>query len=156
MGAISFDPSPWLNGGQGDPAKDANFAKDATAAQPSLATVAALAGSVPASVVMGLRTLRPASLRGLVTTVWTDIVADARRLESDGWGATALALGWSALDLWGVSDRREGLAVWLAGRPIVLLDADTAVVIGERDRRHQYTRCRQGMPGAKLLWEIDQ
>lgn len=110
--------------------------------------------AVPASVVMGLRRLAgPAPRTVRDEGAWGEVVADARRLADEGWAASALALGWSPLDLWGYSPDRDGLAVWLRGRGLVLLDAATAVVVNGTGRA-QFTRDRAGMPGATLLWEL--
>jgi hypothetical protein len=110
--------------------------------------------ALPPSITMGLhRLVGPVPRLVRDDTVWREIVADARRLAADGWAASALALGWSALDLFGHSDRRDGLAVWLRGRTLVLLDELTAVVI-DGSGRAQFTRDRGGMPGARLLWEL--
>lgn len=110
---------------------------------------------MPEAVVTGLRVLRD----GLVPSVadpaaWHGIVLDAIHLATDGWAGKALRLGWSVHDLWGVSADREGLAVWLGGPEIVLLDDRTAVADAGDGRRVQFTRCCHGMPGARLLWEL--
>lgn len=74
---------------------------------------------------------------------WRAVVEDALRLAREGWAAKALALGWSWLDLYGVgpvdSYQFEGLAVWLAGREIVLLDARSAIA-ADGGRRTLFTR----------------
>jgi hypothetical protein len=65
--------------------------------------------------------------------VWGEVVADARRLIDEGWAVLALALGWSAGDLFGVGRKDdwdfEGLAVWLRSRKLVMIDADTAIAV---------------------------
>jgi hypothetical protein len=53
---------------------------------------------------------------------WMIIVGDALRLRDDGWVGKALGFGWSVSDLFDV----RGLAVWLDGRRVSLLDADGA------------------------------
>jgi len=110
--------------------------------------------SLPASVVDGLGKLRSGWRPSSVDPkLWRVIVADALRLSDDEWGEQALALGWSVSDLWGLNDRRQGLAIWLDGRRTVLLD-ERSVIVADGDRRCQFNRCRHGMPGAKMLWEI--
>jgi len=84
---------------------------------------------------------------------WREIVADARRLVAEGWITTALALGWTAHDLFGVLDDREGLAVWLRGRAIILIDGDGAVAHYPDQPADLYRR--RDLPGAKLLWEME-
>jgi hypothetical protein len=93
---------------------------------------------------------------------WGQSVRDALRLAREGWAASALALDWSVYDLFGVGPRDswefEGLAVWLAGRPVVLLD-ERRCVAGEGDERETFQR---GGPGhgthpviaPVLLWQF--
>ncbi len=74
---------------------------------------------------------------------WGDVVRDALRLARDGWAATALSLGWSKRDLFGVgpkdSHEFEGLAVWLVGRPIMLLD-DRVCIVADGGNRSIFNR----------------
>lgn len=69
---------------------------------------------------------------------WREVVRDAQRLARDGWASSALALGWTVADLYGVSSRDswdfEGLAVWLAGRPVVMLDERVCIAGGGINR----------------------
>ncbi|WP_132740628.1 hypothetical protein [Sphingomonas sp. PP-F2F-A104-K0414] len=62
---------------------------------------------------------------------WQGVVADAMTIARDRWAAKALALGWTAGDLFGVGPLDDwdfqGLAVWLDGRRIVLLDDKRAI-----------------------------
>lgn len=62
---------------------------------------------------------------------WRDVVADAMTLARDRWAAKAMALGWTAGDLFGIGPRDDwdfqGLAVWLEGRRIVMLDDKRAI-----------------------------
>lgn len=64
------------------------------------------------------------------TAAWWITVGDALRLHNDGWTAKALALGWGVADLFGIgrqgSDQFAGLAAWLDGRRIAILDAGGA------------------------------
>ncbi|MBI0475743.1 hypothetical protein D9601_10305 [Sphingomonas sp. MA1305] len=86
---------------------------------------------------------------------------DAQRLASDGWVATALALGWSEADLFGIgrngSDEWLSLAVWLEGRTVVLMDdhraftADDAVFYLER-----WGRPNTPYAVPVMLWEVGQ
>lgn len=93
---------------------------------------------------------------------WRGIVRDALAIARDGWAANAMALGWSAGDLFGIGSRDDwefaGLAVWLRGRSIVLLDQQRAIV-ADGDQRAAFTRGGMGhgthptvMP--VMLWEF--
>jgi hypothetical protein len=63
---------------------------------------------------------------------WRGVVADAMTLARDRWAAKAMALGWTAGDLFGVGPRDDwdfqGLAVWLNGRRILMLDSKRVTV----------------------------
>lgn len=62
---------------------------------------------------------------------WRGVVVDAMTLARDRWAAKALALGWTAGDLFGIGPRDDwdfqGLAVWLDGRRIVMLGDKRAI-----------------------------
>lgn len=62
---------------------------------------------------------------------WAEVIRDALSLRDCGWAEQALALGWHPLELFGCSRDGggvfEGLAVWLAGRRLVLLDQTSAI-----------------------------
>jgi hypothetical protein len=65
------------------------------------------------------------------TANWAGVVDDAMTLSRDRWAAKAMALGWTAGDLFGIGPRDDwdfqGLAVWLDGRRIVMLDDKRAI-----------------------------
>ncbi len=93
---------------------------------------------------------------------WARVVDDAHALALDGWASKALALGWSAHDVFGIGKRDSldfaGLAVWLKGRRIVVLNADRAVV---RDRggmacfeRGSWGHGRDASEPPVLLWQF--
>ena len=90
--------------------------------------------------------------------VWLAIVADALRLARDGWAAQALALGWSIAEIWGCSPVRsgnpdhDGLAVWIDGRRVLLLDDGCCIVETGPNARSVYNR--RGAGGATLLWDL--
>lgn len=69
--------------------------------------------------------------RAFARAVWSMVVADALALARGGWVQSALALGWTEADLFGIGPRDAndfcGLAVWLQGRQLVALDANTAI-----------------------------
>lgn len=76
---------------------------------------------------------------------WRGVLTDAIALARDGWAAKALALGWTAGDLFGIGSRGDwdfqGLAVWLDGRRIVMLDDRQAIVAGPiNDYRSAFIR----------------
>ena len=113
----------------------------------------------PAEIARGLAALRTlAAPLGVDCNGWRQVVADAGRLIAEGWAEDALALGWTALDLFGCEplgsddDYRNGLAVWLIGRPLVLLDADSAIARVDA-RRFVFSRKRD-RSGCVLLWEL--
>lgn len=66
---------------------------------------------------------------------WRGVVADAMTLARDRWATKAMALGWTAADLFGIGPWGDwdfqGLAVWLDGRRIVLLD-DRCVIVAAK------------------------
>ncbi|MBO9377692.1 hypothetical protein GG804_13025 [Sphingomonas histidinilytica] len=77
-------------------------------------------------------------------STWGQIAADALRLARDGWLELALSRGWTPADVLGVgaqgSHYFEGLAVWLRGRPLILLDATTAIAANEGAHRSVFNR----------------
>jgi hypothetical protein len=125
-----------------------------------VASVATPVGGIPASLSAGLRALaNRAPPRRADPAEWRRVVQDAQRLASEGWAATALALGWSDADLFGIgragSDEWLSLAVWLAGRTLVLMDdhraftADDAVYYLER-----WGRPNTLYEPPVMLWEL--
>lgn len=76
--------------------------------------------------------------------MWQAVVMDALRLAADGWASRALALGWTPIDLFGTgredSHDYSGLAVWLEGRTLLLLEADVAVARTQAGRRAYFHR----------------
>ena len=123
---------------------------------------------VPADIVDGVARLggQPAP-RISNPPVWPEIVADAQRLVADGWAAKAMALGWSALDLFGAcgdvghQDDNHGLAVWLARRRLLAINETIAVVSADivgvnvpALSLHRLLFNRRDMTGCVLLWEL--
>ena len=89
--------------------------------------------------------------------VWPMIVADAKRLVDDGWAQQALALGWHELELFGVGAKSsaefEGLAVWLAGRRLILIDERSAIAADGNGRAY-FSRLPDFDPSrAVYLWD---
>ncbi len=115
--------------------------------------------SLPSDLQAGLVRLQAMSAPRITRPqVWPEIVSDALRLASEGWAPQAIALGWGPLDLWGCSPDgggnpdHEGLALWLDGRRILLLDERTCIVDAGAGARVVFTR--RPFEGAVLLWEI--
>jgi len=116
---------------------------------------------VLAASIRRLETMPPP--RGLVDDAnWQDVVADAMTIARDGWAAKALALGWQTADLFGIGPRDDwefaGLAVWLRGRSIVLLNEQRAIV-ADGDQHSAFERGSMGR-GTRptvtpvMLWEF--
>ncbi|WP_426262992.1 hypothetical protein [Sphingomonas sp. PWP1-2] len=93
---------------------------------------------------------------------WREVVQDALRIAREGWAATALSLGWTVADLYGVGERDswdfEGLAAWLRGRRIVALD-ERICLAGEVRPWDIFERggpCRGRMPVVVpvMLWDF--
>lgn len=114
---------------------------------------------LPADVRRGLTFLANAPApRVRCPDIWPEVMADALRLASEGWAARALALGWSALDLFGAMPKAgddpdgDGLAVKLRGRHILALCASFATVEGANCARAFLYR--PGNPNAVMLWTL--
>jgi len=76
---------------------------------------------------------------------WRGVVSDAMNIARDRWATKAMALGWTAGDLFGIGLRDDwefqGLVVWLDGRRIVMLDDKQAIVGGDPgERRSAFVR----------------
>ena len=98
-----------------------------------------------------------AAPRLVLPEVWPTVVADALTLAKDGWASKAMALGWDVLDLYGAVTGRDGyadadgLAVWLAGRPLLAISA-TYASVGDDNSRSYFNRCNR--LGTALLWDL--
>jgi hypothetical protein len=93
---------------------------------------------------------------------WPQVKADAARIVAEGWAAQALALGWDPLELFGCGPRSSadfaGLAIWLAGRPLVLID-DASAMARDGAQHSIFTRAPQsaalaGPARPVFLWEF--
>ena len=95
---------------------------------------------------------------------WPGVVADALTIAREGWAAKAIALGWTAGDLFGIGSRDDwdfqGLALWLNGRRILMLDDKHAIAVGNTaDYRSAFVRggMRHGTHPTVtpvMLWEF--
>ena len=144
-------------------AADVFAAREEVAAPPDLPPM----GEEPASAhqaifdrVASLSRLAPPKVQN--RAAWFEVVQDAQRIVSEGWADRALDLGWTAGDLFGVGQRDShdfaGLAVWLEGRRIIVMDETIAVA---RDERGRATFNRRGFGHGKdvrqppvLLWQF--
>jgi hypothetical protein len=94
--------------------------------------------------------------RGVPADRWAEVRADALRLHRDGWSNAALELGWDVVQLFGCSctgnPADEGLAVHLAGRRPVLLDASSAIIADGRQRYCVFNV--RPRPEALMLWDV--
>ena len=115
---------------------------------------------LPADVLRGLAALpKMAAPRITRPDVWPTVVADAVRLAAEGWATQALALGWKDKELFGTcglpggDSTQEGLAVWLAGRRVLLLDALSCIVdVGAGTKAVFYGRSVR--PGGVFIWDL--
>ncbi len=115
--------------------------------------------ALSSSIAQGLARLETmAAPRLLNPDLWPGAVADAISLARNGWAAKVLALGWTELELFGcIADRHgdpagDGLAVWLAGRRLVLIDERSAIA-AEGTSRFCFNR-RTVPAGAIFIWEL--
>lgn len=119
---------------------------------------------LPADIAEGLERLShyPAHRFRGDAEAWARVVDDAHALALGRWAGKALALGWDAHDVFGIGKRDSldfaGLAVWLGGRTIVVLNADRAMV---RDRgcmacfeRGGWGHGRDASEPPVLLWQF--
>jgi hypothetical protein len=86
---------------------------------------------------------------------------DAARLVEGGWLERALALGWTAADLFGCDQRapwyrldRSGLVLLTGGREIVELTADVAGLRASTGSVLRFRRRPRAWPPLALLWEL--
>jgi hypothetical protein len=82
------------------------------------------------------------------------MVEDAQSLVDAGWGAKALALGWSEVDLFGIAKDQDGslgLAAWLSGGEVAALSDKWAAVRLPHGGRRYF--CRP-VVGGVLPWTL--
>jgi TubC N-terminal docking domain len=133
-------------------------AKDATSDGPPIQSVAGL----PQEIAEGVHALLSADrARGIPPQRWPQVQRDAARLAEGGWAQQALALGWSAADLFGCDQRapwyrldRSGLVLLTGGREVVELTVDVAALRTSTGSVLRYRRRPPARPPAALLWEL--
>jgi len=139
--------------------------------QPKANTVVVENFGLPDDLASALRHLEtmPAPRKLDRATNWSGVVADTMTIARDRWAAKAMALGWTPGDLFGIGLRDDwdfqGLAVWLDGRRIIMLDGNQAIVAGGPSDLGNYRSAfiRGGMrhgthPAVTpvMLWEFGQ
>lgn len=109
-------------------------------------------GLLPPAIFNGLTRLRTMPPPRLLMTPanWAGVVADAECLLMDGWVRQALRLRWEPLELFGVGNDYDGLAVWLNGRRLLLMAEWGAI---SRDGPTTYYFNRRAPSGAVMLWD---
>jgi hypothetical protein len=92
---------------------------------------------------------------------WRILREDALRFLKD-WAAQAHALGWEALDLFGVHAEAPharldgmGLVPLLGGRPVIALTEDTVGIRAATGGALTFHRHKSPPPGRCLIWELE-
>ena len=167
MALLEFDPFAFIcenaisDCGPAKVAKDANVLPIWTVANEKLAGLATLADGHSESEKLeecqrGVASLTKHPPRDAnLPTAWPLILSDAFRLIDGGWAAQALALGWTTHDLFSAargSDYGNGLAIWLQGRSLALIDVSGAMV--KTGNGYAYVHRRHHVQDRVLLWEI--
>jgi hypothetical protein len=133
-------------------------ANDASARRPALDHVAGL----PREIADGVRaTLSADGAQGIPPQRWPRVQRDAARLVEGGCAREALALGWTAADLFGCDRRapwhrldRAGLVLLAGGHELVDLTPDVAALRTSTGSVLRYRRRPPARPPVALLWEL--
>jgi hypothetical protein len=136
----------------------ADPAHDAFLGRPALDYVAGF----PPGIADGVHAIRTADgAQGIPPQRWPRLQRDAARLVEDGWVERALALGWTAADLFGCDRRapwhrldRTGLVLLIGGHEIVELTATDASLRTSTGSVLRYRRRLPARPPVALLWEL--
>ena len=98
---------------------------------------------------------------GIPPQRWPQVQRDAARLVEGGWAQQALALGWTAADLFGCDQRapwhrldRSGLVLLTGGHEIVELTAEVAALRTSTGSVLRFRRRPSARPPVALLWEL--
>ena len=99
--------------------------------------------------------------QGIPPQRWPRVQGDAARLVEGGWLERALALGWTAADLFGCDQRapwhrldRAGLLLLVGGHVIVELTGDNAALRTSTGSVLRYRRRPPATPPVALVWEL--
>jgi hypothetical protein len=105
--------------------------------------------------------LTAAGARGIPPQRWPRVQRDAARLIECGWLERALALGWTAAELFGCDRRapwhrldRAGLVLLVGGHQIVELTGDNAALRISTGSVLRFRRRPPATPPVALLWEL--
>jgi hypothetical protein len=120
-----------------------------------------LAG-LPQEIADGVQAILSADgARGIPPQRWPRVQSNAARLIEGGWLERALALGWTAADLFGCDRRapwhrldRAGLVLLIGGHEIVELTATDAALRTSSGSVLRYRRRPPARPPVALLWEL--
>jgi hypothetical protein len=136
-------------------------AEPANHASPEGPAVCNVAG-LPREIADGVRAMLSAGgARGIPPQRWPRVQRDAARMIEGGWLERALALGWTAADLFGCDRRapwhrldRAGLVLLTGGHEILELTADLAALKTSTGSVLRFRRRPPARPPVALLWEL--
>jgi TubC N-terminal docking domain len=117
---------------------------------------------LPREIADGVRAILSADgARRIPPQRWPRVQRDAARLVEGGWLERALALGWTAADLFGCDRRapwhrldRAGLVLLVGGHEIVELTATDAALRTSTGAVLRFRRQPPARPPVALLWEL--
>ena len=118
--------------------------------------------NLPREIADGVRAILTADgTRGISPQRWPRVQRDAARMIEGGWLERALALGWTAADLFGCDRRapwhrldRAGLVLLTGGHEILELTADLAALKTSTGSVLRFRRRPPARPPVALLWEL--
>ena len=133
-------------------------ANDAVPDGPPVQSVAGL----PREIADGVHAILSADgAQGIPPQRWPRVQRDAARLVEGGWAQQALALGWTAADLFGCDRRapwhrldRAGLVLLTGGHEIVELTEEVAALRTSTGSVLRFRRRPPARPPVALLWEL--
>jgi hypothetical protein len=136
----------------------AERANDGSPEGPAVHSVAGL----PQEIADGVRAILTADrAQGIPPQRWPQVQHDAARLVQGGWLERALALGWSAADLFGCDQRapwhrldRAGLVLLTGGHEIVELTEEVAALRTSTGSVLRFRRRPAATPPVALLWDL--
>ena len=117
---------------------------------------------LPQEIVQGIHAIRSADgAREIPPQRWPRVQRDVARVVENGWLERALALHWTAADLFGCDQRacwhrldRAGLVLLIGGHEVVDLDADTAALRTSTRSILRFRRRPPARPPVAMLWEL--